>query len=479
MIIATQYKEALQLPVFKIISQAAKELNVEVYVIGGYVRDFILARETKKDIDIVAVGSGIDLALKVSELIPHHPKVQVFKNYGTAMLRFDDMDVEFVGARKESYQTESRNPLVENGTLEDDQNRRDFTINALAFSLNEDNFGDLVDPFNGMDDLKNKIIRTPLNPDITYSDDPLRMMRAIRFATQLNFVIEENSLKAVSKNAERIKIISGERIVEELNKILETPKPSIGFLLLYKTGLLDLILPELTALNNVEEVEGHTHKNNFYHTLEVVDNICPHTDDLWLRWAALLHDIGKAPTKRFSKKNGWSFHGHEFLGGKMVKRIFQRLHMPLNHKMRFVQKMVAMSSRPIVISEDKVTDSAVRRLVFDAGDDIESLLQLCEADITTKNPKRFKKYHNNFKIVRNKIVEVEERDQVRNFQPPISGEEIMEIFDLRPSREIGQIKEAIKEAILEGEIPNDYEAAYHFMIKKAEKLGVKPINPKL
>lgn len=479
MIIATQYKEALKLPVFQIISQAAKELNVEVYVIGGYVRDFILERGVKKDIDIVAVGSGIDLALKVSELIPHHPKVQVFKNYGTAMLRFDDMDIEFVGARKESYQTESRNPLVENGTLEEDQNRRDFTINALAFSLNEQDFGNLIDPFNGMDDLQNKIIRTPLDPDITYSDDPLRMMRAIRFATQLNFVIEEHSLKAISKNADRIKIISGERIVEELNKILLTPKPSVGFLLLYKTGLLDLILPELTALNNVEEVEGHTHKNNFYHTLEVVDNICPNTDDLWLRWAALLHDIGKAPTKKFNKKNGWTFHGHEFLGGKMVKRIFQRLHMPLNHKMRFVQKMVAMSSRPIVIAEDKVTDSAVRRLVFDAGDDIESLLKLCEADITTKNPKKFKKYHNNFKIVRSKIVEVEERDHVRNFQPPISGEEVMEIFNLPPSREIGQIKDAIKEAILEGEIPNEYKAAYHFMIKKAEALGIKVINPKL
>lgn len=479
MIVSPNYKDALQLPIFDIISKAAAELGVEVYVIGGYVRDFILERGTKKDIDVVAVGSGIDLALKVSELIPHHPKVQVFKNYGTAMLRYDDVDIEFVGARKESYRQESRNPIVEDGTLQDDQNRRDFTINAMAFSLNANNFGDLVDPFGGMVDLENHLIRTPLDADITYSDDPLRMMRAIRFANQLNFTIEEKSLDAISRNAERIKIISGERIVEELNKILETPKPSVGFLLLYKTGLLDLILPELTALNNVEEVEGHTHKNNFYHTLEVVDNICPNTDDLWLRWSALLHDIGKAPTKKFHKKNGWTFHGHEFLGGKMVKRIFQRLHMPLNHKMKFVQKMVMMSSRPIVIAEDKVTDSAVRRLVFDAGEDVENLLTLCEADITTKNAKKFKKYHNNFKIVRAKIVEVEERDHVRNFQPPITGEEVMEIFNLPPSREIGQIKDAIKEAILEGEIPNEYDAAYEFMVKKAASLGLSPVNPKL
>ncbi len=473
MIVSENYKDALHHPIFNIIKTAAKELNVSCYVIGGFVRDYILERDSKKDIDIVAVGSGIELALKVSELIPHHPKVQIFKNYGTAMLRFEDMDIEFVGARKESYHFESRNPVVENGSLEDDQNRRDFTINALAISLNEDNFGALIDPFNGIEDLSHKIIRTPLDPDITYSDDPLRMMRAIRFATQLDFLIEENSLSSITKNAERIKIISGERIVEELHKILLSEKPSKGFLLLNKTGLLPMILPELTVLNQVEEIEGQTHKNNFYHTLEVVDNISRNTDDLWLRWAALLHDIGKAPTKKYHKKIGWTFHGHEFLGSKMVKTIFHRLHMPLNQKMKFVQKMVMMSSRPIILSEDIVTDSAVRRLVFDAGEDLESLMTLCEADITTKNPKKFKKYHQNFQQVRQKIVEVEERDQVRNFQPPITGEEIMTLFNLPPSREIGQLKEAVKEAILEGEIPNEYEAAYEFVLNKAQKMGLK------
>jgi tRNA nucleotidyltransferase (CCA-adding enzyme) len=470
------YIQALENPIFNLIAQASDELQIESYVIGGFVRDFLLERSLKKDIDIVAVGSGIDLALKVSSLLPSKPKVQVFKTYGTAMLRYKDIDIEFVGARSESYQQESRNPIVTTGTLEDDQNRRDFTINALAFSLNKNNYGNLIDPFDGVADLERKVIKTPLNPDITYSDDPLRMMRAIRFATQLNFEIESGSLQAIQKNKDRIKIISGERIVEELNKILSTDKPSIGFLLLYKTGLLDIILPELTALNQVEEIEGYTHKNNFYHTLEVVDNICPNTTDVWLRWAALLHDIGKAPTKRFNKKQGWTFHGHEFLGGKMVKKLFERLHMPLNNKLKFVQKMVMMSSRPIVLAQEIVTDSAVRRLVFDAGEDVDDLMTLCEADITTKNPAKFKKYHKNFDIVREKIIEVESRDQVRNFQPPISGEEIMAIFDLKPSKEIGILKDAVKEAILEGEIPNEYYAAYRFVLEKATKMGLKKVN---
>jgi len=468
------YKHALSNPIFEVIHQASKELNTKSYVIGGFVRDFFLERNIQKDIDIVAVGSGIELAQKVSDILPENPSVRVFKNYGTAMLHHHGIDIEFVGARKESYNFESRKPIIENGTLQDDQNRRDFTINALAFSLNENNYGELLDPFDGWNDLHQKIIRTPLDPDITYSDDPLRMMRAIRFASQLHFTIEKKSLRAIAQNKNRISIISNERIVEEVNKILLSEKPSIGFILLYKTGLLDIILPELTILNNVEEIEGHTHKNNFYHTLEVVDNISKNTDNLWLRWTALLHDIGKAPTKRFHKSQGWTFHGHEFLGGKMVRKIFTRLHMPQNHKMRYVSKLVRMSSRPIVIAEDKVTDSAVRRLVFDAGKDIDDLMTLCEADITTKNSKKFEKYHHNFKIVRQKIVEVEEKDRVRNFQPPITGEQIMELFNLKPSREIGVLKEAVKEAILEGEIENQYQPAYDFVLKKAKELGIFP-----
>lgn len=471
------YISALENPIFRTISKAASNLNLETYVIGGFVRDFLLKRGEAKDIDIVAVGSGIELAEEVSKLLPGKPKVSIFKTYGTAMLKSGGIELEFVGARKESYSEESRNPAVENGTLEDDQNRRDFTINALALNLSNENYGELLDPFNGIKDLESKIIRTPLEPEITYSDDPLRMLRAIRFASQLDFRIEKNSLDAISKNAERITIISKERVVDELNKILLSETPSKGFALLHKTGLLPYILPELVALEGIDEKEGQTHKDNFWHTLEVVDNISKTTDDLWLRWAALLHDIGKAPTKKFDKKIGWTFHAHEFIGSKMVYKLFKKLKMPLNDKMKFVQKMVLMSSRPIVLATD-VTDSAVRRLIFDAGEYIEDLMTLCEADITTKNPKKFKKYHNNFQLVRDKIVEVEKRDQLRNFQPPVSGEEIMETFNLKPSREIGIIKDAIKEAILEGEIPNEYRAAKEFMLKKGVAIGLKIVNNK-
>ena len=467
-----KYTEAISSEIFSVISRASKQLNVDSYVIGGFVRDFFLKRGSSKDIDIVAIGSGIELAQKVANLLPNKPKVQIFKTYGTAMLRYKDVEIEFVGARKESYTEDSRNPNVTAGTLQDDQDRRDLTINALALSLNEDNFGTLLDPFNGILDLENKVIKTPLNPDITYSDDPLRMMRAIRFTSQLNFNLEADSLEAIKKNAYRLKIITRERIVDELNKILASPKPSIGFLLLEKTDLLKQIIPELIDLKGVEEVEGQKHKDNFYHSLEVVDNISANTQDLWLRWAALLHDIGKAPTKRFNQKVGWTFHSHEFVGSKMVYKLFKRLKMPLNNKMKFVQKMVLLSSRPIVLATE-VTDAAVRRLVFDAGDDINSLMTLCEADITTKNPKKFKRYHNNFELVRTKIQEVEERDKVRNFQPPVSGEEIMEAFNLKPCREIGQIKETIKEAILDGKIPNEHEASYTFMIEKGLQLGLK------
>jgi putative nucleotidyltransferase with HDIG domain len=466
------YTEAISSEIFSVISKASKQIQLDSYVIGGFVRDFFLKRGNAIDIDVVVIGSGIDLALAVSKLLPNKPKVQVFKTYGTAMLRYKDVEIEFVGARKESYTKDSRNPDVIEGTLQDDQNRRDFTINALALSLNEANYGELLDPFNGIEDLENKIIKTPLDPDITYSDDPLRMLRAIRFASQLNFEIEKESLSAISKNSKRLQIITRERIVDELNKIMLSSKPSIGFLLLEETELLAQILPELIDLKGVEEVEGQKHKDNFYHTLEVVDNISENTNDVWLRWAALLHDIGKAPTKKFSKKVGWTFHAHEFVGSKMVYKLFKRLKMPLNNKMKFVQKMVLLSSRPIVLASE-VSDAAVRRLVFDAGNDINSLMTLCEADITTKNPKKFKRYHKNFELVRKKIKQVEERDKVRNFQPPVSGDEIMQAFNLKPCKEIGQIKEAIKEAILDGKIPNEHQASYDFMIKKGNQLGLK------
>ncbi|MDC0872266.1 HD domain-containing protein [Flavobacteriaceae bacterium] len=473
------FSKSLSSPLFKVVREVVSYLELDAYVIGGFVRDHLLGRGQKKDIDIVALGSGIELAQAVQKKLKGAKPVQVFKTYGTAMIQWKEMDIEFVGARKESYSESSRNPEVVPGTLEDDQNRRDFTINALAVSLNKNDFGKLLDPFNGISDLKTKILKTPLDPDITYSDDPLRMLRAIRFASQLDFKIEEDSLAAISKNAARIEIISKERIVDEITKILATEKPSKGFVLLEKTGLLNHILPELIALKGVEEVEGQRHKDNFYHTLEVVDNLCPHSDDIWLRWAALFHDIGKAPTKKFKPPTGWTFHNHEFVGAKMIYKIFKRLKMPLNDKMKYVQKLVFMSSRPIIIAEDHVSDAAVRRLVFDAGPYIDDLITLCEADITTKNPKRFERYHNNFKIVREKIIAVEEKDHLRNFQPPVSGEAIMRFFGLKPSKEIGVIKEAIKEAILEGEIPNEFEAAFERMKEEGKKLGLKPYEKTL
>ena len=467
------FEQALKNPIFKTIASCAAELEIPCYVVGGYVRDFILCRDTGQDIDIVAIGNGIKLAESVAKALPNAPKVSIFKTYGTAMFRFKGIDLEFVGARKESYKKESRNPEIFEGTIEDDQKRRDFTINALAISLNANDYGTLIDPFTGIEDLKNKRIVTPLNPNLTFSDDPLRMLRAIRFATQLEFEIDPSALEAIQKNHRRIQIISKERIVVELHKILESKKPSIGFLLLEKTGLLDLIIPELTALKGIDEVEGQRHKDNFYHTLEVLDNIAKNTNNLWLRWTALLHDIGKAPTKKFSKKVGWTFHGHELKGSKMVYHLFKRLKMPLNEKMKYVQKLVFMSSRPIAISSANTTDAAVRRLLFDAGDSIEDLMTLCEADITTKNTRKFKIYLNNFKMVRQKMLEVEARDQIRNFQPPISGEDIMKAFELKPCREIGIIKEFIKEAILEGQIPNESSAAHEMMLEKGKQLGLK------
>ncbi|MFZ4929884.1 CCA tRNA nucleotidyltransferase [Chryseobacterium sp. Mn2064] len=460
------------LKLFKIISEAAERNNQSVYIVGGYVRDLLMKRKASTDIDFVTEQSGIELAQNVAQDIDPKLKVSVFKTYGTAMIKYKDLELEFVGARKESYTENSRKPEVEGGSLEDDQKRRDFTINAMAISLNHHNFGELIDPFNGIEDLEKEILRTPLEPAQTYSDDPLRMMRAVRFASTLSFTIEENSLNAIKQEAERIKIVSMERIMVEFNKIMLSAKPSVGLSLMEKTGLLKLIIPELLELKGVEEVEGQTHKDNFYHTLEVVDNISLNTDNLWLRWAALLHDIGKAPTKKFVEGTGWTFHGHEFLGSKMVKTLFQRLKLPLGSDMKYVQKMVKLSSRPIALITDDASDSALRRLLFDAGENLEDLFTLCKADITTKNSKKQEKFKRNFEYVAVKIKEVEEKDQVRNFQPPITGEEIMEMFNLKPGREIGILKEKVKEAILEGEIPNEKEEATKFVIAEAEKLGL-------
>lgn len=464
-------KEFLQDKIFELISRVADEQQKECYVIGGFVRDIFLKRPSK-DIDVVTLGSGIELAGLVAAELGKKAKLTVFKNFGTAQIKFKDLEVEFVGARKESYMRDSRKPIVEDGTLEDDQNRRDFTINAMAICLNKNRFGELVDPFNGMNDLKNFVIRTPLNPDITFSDDPLRMMRGIRFSAQLGFFLEENTFDAIARNKQRIEIISKERIADELNKIMMSRKPSVGFILLEKTGLLELIFPEVLALKGAETKDGVGHKDNFYHTLAVLDGLCQHTDNLWLRWAALLHDIGKPRTKRFDPRLGWTFHNHNFVGEKMIPEIFRRMKLPTNEKMRFVQKMVNLHMRPIVLSEDEVTDSAVRRLLFDAGDDIEHLMMLCEADITSKNQEKVKRFRANFQLVRKKLKEIEEKDRVRNFQPPVSGQEIMDTFQLPACATVGDIKMRIKDAILDGIIPNEYDAAVKYMHLVAKEMGL-------